>query len=62
MYSAQPAGATSVTEEEEIISDLSRRNTIVPPAPIEQIENEMNNLEDGTIINNALIMTLQLYN
>lgn len=44
MYSIGQPSVEKKAKEEEIISDLSRRNTIVAPAPLEQLEND---IEDG---------------
>lgn len=42
--------SVSVSDDaaEEVIPDLGRRNTIVPPPSLEEVEPDMENVEEGT--------------
>lgn len=38
------------TVKEEPTPDMSRRNTFVPPPALEEIEQDIENLEEGTLV------------
>lgn len=56
--------SAKVAEEDaaSAIPDLSRRNTIVPPPSLEEVEQDMENIEEGIIIPSAIRQLLPLTN